>query len=575
MNQKKENELNLALMLTEDERVMTGDLNTGYDSRNGEWELIIRYSGDITGALSQIVQDIKILMGGYAIVRILQSRVDELSNIPEVIFIEKPKRLITSLDYSTVASCVNPVWTNPFNLSGQGVIVAIIDSGIDYRHPDFRNEDGSSRIIAIYDEMTGIEYTQEQINEALRENDIQISRQIVPVTDISGHGTHVTGIAAGNGSAMSGRYRGVAYNAGILVVKLGEDEFFNTARLMEGIDYVIRKSQNLGLPVAINISIGNNYGSHSGNSLLENYINSVSGIWKSVISVGSGNEAAKGIHNSGILNKDSLTGNLIGNQNNNQIIELVIGENETSIDIQLWKNYADSFLIYIIAPDGTEFGPLGNANAVTKYIYRNTIIYVYFGEPMPYSSQQEIFIQMIPQKLYINSGIWQFRLNPVKIIDGKYDFWLPAGNYINRNTGFVINSPESTLTIPSTSYNVISVGAYDARINAYADFSGRGYTKNILTVKPDLVAPGVDIISAAVGGGYVSRTGTSMAAPFVTGSAALLMEWGIVRGNDAFLYGEKVKSYLIRGARQLPGEEVPSTRTGWGALCVTDSIPRE
>lgn len=563
MNQKKENELNLALMLTDEERVMTGDLNTGYDGSNEEWELIIRYSGDIEGALSQLTQDIKVLLGGYAIVRIQQSRVDELANIPEVIFIEKPKKLVTSLDYSTVASCVNPVWSNPYNLSGEGVIVAIIDSGIDYRHPDFRNEDGSSRIIAIYDEVTGIEYTQEQLNEALRENDIQISRQIVPITDVSGHGTHVGGIAAGNGRVMNGRYRGVAYNARILVVKLGEDEFFNTARLMEGIDYVIRKAQNLGLPVAVNISIGNNYGSHSGNSLLENYINSVSGVWKSVIVVGSGNEAAKGIHNSGILAKS------------NNITELVIGENEISIDIQLWKNYADNFLIYIIAPDGTEFGPLGNSNTVTKYVYRNTMIYVYFGEPMPYSSQQEIFIQMIPQTLYINSGIWQFRLNPVKIIDGKYDFWLPAGNYINRNTGFTINSPESTLTIPSTAYNVISVGAYDARINAYADFSGRGYTKNILTVKPDLVAPGVDITSAAVGGGYVSRTGTSMAAPFVTGSAALLMEWGIVRGNDAFLYGEKVKACLIRGARQLPGEEVPSTRIGWGALCVADSIPRE
>ena len=566
MNQKKENELNLALMLTENERVMTGDLNTGYDSMNGEWELIIRYSGNITGALSQIAREVKVLLGGYAIVRILQSRVDELANIPEVIFIEKPKSLITSLDYSTVASCVSQVWTNPYNLSGQGVLVAIIDSGIDYRHPDFRNEDGSSRIIAIYDEMTGIEYTQEQINEALRENDIQISRQIVPITDLSGHGTHVSGIAAGNGRAMNGRYRGVAYNAFILAVKLGEDEFFNTARLMEGIDYVIRKAQNLDLPVAINISIGNNYGSHSGNSLLENYINSVSGVWKSVIVVGSGNEAAKGIHNSGILDKT--------NQKNNQITELVIGENETSIDIQLWKKYADSFLIYIIAPDGTEFGPLGNSNAVTKYVYRNTMIYVYFGEPMPYNSQQEIFIQMIPTGLYINSGIWQFRLSPVKIINGEYDFWLPAGNYINRNTGFAVNSPDSTLTIPSTAYNAISVGAYDARINAYADFSGRGYTKNILTVKPDLVAPGVDIVSAAVGGGYVSRTGTSMAAPFVTGSAALLMEWGIVRGNDAFLYGEKVKAYLIKGARQLQGEEVPSTKIGWGTLCVADSIPR-
>ncbi len=563
MNQKKENELNLALMLTEDERVMTRDLNTGYDSRNGEWELIIRYSGDIITALSQITQDVRILLGGYAIIKVSQSRIDELADIPEVIFIEKPKKLITSLEYSTVVSCVNQVWSNPYNLSGEGVIVAIIDSGIDYRHPDFRNEDGSSRIIAIYDEMTGIEYTREQINEALEERDTQISGQIVPVFDVSGHGTHVSGIAVGNGRAMNGRYRGVAYNAHILIVKLGEDEFFNTARLMEGIDYVIRRAQNLGLPVAVNISIGNNYGSHSGNSLLENYMNSVSGVWKSVIVVGSGNEAAKGIHNSGILDE------------NTQITELVIGENETSIDIQLWKNYADSFLIYIIAPDGTEFGPLGNSNAVTKYIYKNTMIYVYFGEPMPYNTQQEIFIQMIPRILYINSGIWQFRLSPVKIIDGLYDFWLPAGNYINRNTGFTINSPESTLTIPSTAYNVISVGAYDARTNAYADFSGRGYTKKILTVKPELVAPGVDIISAAVGGGYVSRTGTSMAAPFVTGSAALLMEWGIVRGNDAFLYGEKVKSYLIKGARQLPGEEVPSAKTGWGALCVADSIPRE
>ena len=111
---------------------------------------------------------------------------------------------------------------------------------------------------------------------------------------------------------------------------------------------------------------------------------------------------------------------------------------------------------------------------------------------------------------------------------------------------------QGTLTIPATARRVISVGAYDARLNAYADFSGRG-SCNLPYPKPDLTAPGVDILAPRAGGGYARFSGTSFSTPFVTGAAALLMEWGIIRGNDPYLYGEKLKAYLRRGARPFPG----------------------
>ncbi len=561
MNQKRDNELNLALMLPDSERKRTTNLNTGYDSMLNEWELIIRYSGNLAVAAEGIINSIKELSQGYALVRIYENRIDELAALAEVIFIEKPKRLSYELDYSVTAACISPVWVNPYNLSGEGVMVGIIDSGIDYTHPDFRNEDGSTRIQSIYDERSGIVYSRDTINKALMTSDASLRRELIPISDASGHGTHVAGIAAGNGRASDGRYRGVAYKSELIVVRLGEDEFNNTARLMEGIDYVVKTASALEKPVAINLSIGNNYGAHDGNSLLESYINAVSGVWKNVFAVGTGNDAAMGIHYAG-----ELTGKV-------NTVELGIGENELSLDVQLWKNYSDTFFLWIIAPDGQRLGPISKERTVTELAYQNTLIYVYYGEPAPYSTAQEIFIQFIPRGDYIDSGIWKLQLEPLQIKNGQFDVWLPSSAFISRNTGFTVNSPDTTLTIPSTAYNVISVGAYNARTNAYAAFSGRGNTRRIETVKPDLVAPGVNIMSAAVGGGYVQRTGTSMAAPFVTGSAALLMEWGIIKGNDAFMYGEKVKAYLIKGAIPLAGEPVPSTRTGWGRLCVEESIP--
>lgn len=177
---------------------------------------------------------------------------------------------------------------------------------------------------------------------------------------------------------------------------------------------------------------------------------------------------------------------------------------------------------------------------------------------------------------YIDSGIYKITLIPEKIVTGAYNMWLPSLAVIGEATGFLYPTEETTLTIPSTAYKVISVGAYDARYNQVAAFSGRGFTRETNQVKPDICAPGVDIESCAPGGGYTVRSGTSMATPFVTGTAALFMQWGIVEKHDAFLYGEKIKAYLIRGARPLPGYSLfPNPRLGWGVLCAADSLPSD
>ncbi|MDY2607960.1 MAG: S8 family serine peptidase [Lachnospiraceae bacterium] len=161
-----------------------------------------------------------------------------------------------------------------------------------------------------------------------------------------------------------------------------------------------------------------------------------------------------------------------------------------------------------------------------------------------------------------------------RVVNGRVDMWLPDSASLNEDTRFLTPSPETTLTIPSTSNSARSVGGYNSLLMSYADFSGRGFTRVVGRVKPDIVAPAVNITSAAAGGGVTEKSGTSMACPFVAGSAALLMEWGIVRENDSYLYGEKVKAYLIKGARPLPGyTQIPDERIGFGALCLRDSIP--
>ena len=581
MSQKVENLLNLALEATPEERERSAELDVGYDSEGREWELIIKYSGSLE-PVRKVSVSVTELMNGYAVIVVREDRIGELAAFPEVEYVEKPKSLYFEADVGRQASCIDTVQAAPYDLSGRGVLVGIIDSGIDYENPDFRNDDGTTRIAAMWDQSVpgnppagyteGTEYTREEINEVLLSAGVSPGESAGTVLsrDTSGHGTAVAGIAAGNGKGSAGRqYRGAAPEAELLIVKMGiqrQGGFPRTTELMMGVDYVMRKALSIKKPVAINISFGNTYGSHDGTSLVERFLNDMSNIWKNVICIGSGNEGASAGHAAGRVTDDEAA-----------VQELAVQEREPSLSVQVWKSYVDEMDISVVSPSGERVGPFREILGPQRFILGNTELLIYYGEPKPYSVRQEIYISFIPVQSYVDSGVWRIILTPRRLVDGTYQMWLPAQAALNVGTAFLTPDSTSTLTIPSTASLAVTVAAYDARTFSYADFSGRGPAavyEGSDVPKPDLAAPGVLVNAPVPGGGYRAFSGTSFAAPFVTGSAALLMEWGIVQGNDPYLYGEKVKAYLRRGARELPGySEWPNSLLGFGALCVRDSLP--
>lgn len=584
-NQKLENLLNLSLSVSEEEREKSSQLSGGFLQDSRKWELIVKYNGDLSRLQSELIQ-VEELIAGYAIVTLPENLIDAFAALDEVEYVEKPKRLYFATLQGKRASCIPEVTVRDPFLTGEGVLIAIIDSGIDYENPEFRNRNGETRIQYLWDQTLvpsektgsppmgfseGVEFDKTRIDEALKSD---MPERIVPSFDTSKHGTSVAAIAAAGGNLLDGRFEGVAPKSELIVVKLGSplpDSFPRTTQLMRALTYVVKKAVEIGKPVAINLSFGNTYGSHDGTSLLERFLDNVSEIGRTVICVGSGNEGASGGHVSGSFSSTVQQ----------ERIELNVGNYQPSFSVQLWKEYVDRFLVALISPSGIREEIDTLRTGMQTITIEQTKILLYIGEPSPYSVNQEIYFDFLPLQTYINPGIWSFELTPARVVSGNYDLYLPSNVSLNADTRFFTPTPDKTLTIPSTASKVITVGAYDASFEAYADFSGRGYPLQSIagervnqgSIKPDLAAPGVAINTIAPGGLPVQVSGTSFATPFVTGSAALLMEWGIVRGNDPFLYGEKVKAYLRKGARPLRGEaNYPNARSGYGALCVADSL---
>lgn len=624
-SQKNENLLNLALNTPVEQREQSLELNVGYDIEEKTWEVIVKYHGSLQELTARRIV-VEELIAGYAILTVPESEMAVLAETEQIEYVEKPKRLFFSDMAGNTASCFTPGSMLFQQLTGTGVLVAVIDSGIAYRNWDFRNPDGTTRIRYLWDQtldagrvwdqiaqrellpeerredyappegfQMGVEFSQQQINEALSAASDTEGNLLVPSIDTTGHGTAVAGIAAGNGGTGGVSYAGIARESDLLIVRLGTprtDSFPRTTELMRALTYTVSKAIALQMPVAINLSFGNTYGAHNGTSLLERFLDNVSESGRNVICVGSGNEGASGGHVGGsvaVTGRGTEVSTGIVNRIDNPVadnmtrVELVIGTYETGVNVQLWKEYTDRYLVTMVSPSGASFTVDTDQPGKQTYELDQTQILLYNGEPAPYLTSQEIYFDLLPGEnvRYINAGVWTFLLQPVRTITGNYTFYLPSGTVRNADTRFVRTTPDVTLTIPSTASKVVTVGAYDIVYDAYADFSGRGYLYqeqvNSRTadsfVKPDLVAPGIGIMAPNREGGYTPVTGTSFAAPFVTGAAALLMQWGIVQGNDPYLYGEKVKAYLRRGATPIRGEtEYPNPKVGYGALCVADSL---
>lgn len=504
--------------------------------------------------------------------------------------------LFSPLDYNAMeASGILSAFNSPaLNNQGKGVLIGLVDTGIDYRSPLFQNPDGTTRIAGIWDQSVpieedvlpagvpnyypmggssyGTEYTREQINEALASDD---PLSLVPTQDTIGHGTFLAGLAAGS-SIPQEDFTGAAPEAELAVVKLkpakkylrdfylipSDAPAFQENDIMMGIKYLRMMADRLKKPLVILLAMGSNSGSHIGTSPLSQVTQNYSGFFGIITVIAGGNETGAAHHFYASIPAGTEY----------EDVEIRVGkeEAERGFVLELWAADADTYTVGFISPSGERISRIpiiANNETSIPFLLDATTITVNYQLIEAESGSQLIFMRFQTPA----AGIWTVRVYNTQRFKGTFHMWLPVQGMISEETVFLRPDPYSTITVPGNSRLPITVGAYDTSTGGIYIHSSRGFTPNQI-VKPELAAPGVNILGPSVGRKpgsdtpMTTRTGTSAAAAITAGAAANLLGWGIVEGNYPTMSEASVKSYLIRGAQRNPALTYPNREFGYGTL---------
>ena len=515
-----------------------------------------------------------VLTGGYLVAYVDRSYIDRILLDLGSSFSSSESYVCGLLGRQELeASGIIQVQQQPFlDLRGRGVLVGIVDTGIDYTLDIFKYEDGTSKIKGIFDQTIrgtvpfnlsiGIEYTQEQINEALQSED---PFSIVPSNDTVGHGTFLASVAAGR---ESGTFIGAAPDAELLVVKLKkarpyylekylvppeQENVYESAAIIVGVEYILKKAQQLGRPVVICLGLGTNLGGHNGFSLFEEYLSGISNITGVCICSAAGNESQSRHHTMGtLLNQDEV-----------QNVELRVGDTQTNVYITLWNNAPERMSVAIRSPTGELIGRVpakSGARYEAKLVLERAVVIVEYYFPTRGSGGQETVIKLINA----TPGIWTIQVFGDVILNGEYHLWLPVTGLVSPNVEFLSPNPNYTVVVPSTAIGPITCGGYNSRDNSLYTQTSWGPTR-LPMMSPDFVAPAVNV-SGYYPGGIGEMSGTSVATAISAGAAALMMQWGIVEKNDIAMSTYQIRAYLIRGATRNEGIIYPNTQWGYGQL---------